>query len=278
MLNEPQTTLQNQTQLYQPSVEEVPDEHDRLDPNLAQRSSVNESRHPSRVHSYQNQPNQNMSDQHGVPSPQEDKEHYYRNGHGGEVSPLTSPNADRTASDGGGYFPRVPDQDDPMHVSALPDAPPRDPGPPYNADLADFTATSPAQFPTSGQQPPHLPPRGSLEPSPPPRIDQPSEPTGSQLQYPSHAQSELRRMPAHPSSSHAHPPAATQPPPHVTQGDPPHPAVSQPNSGKVNYVADEDAILKAQKRARWAISALNFEDVNTAVKELRGALEVLGAR
>jgi len=46
----------------------------------------------------------------------------------------------------------------------------------------------------------------------------------------------------------------------------------------VNYVADEEAVIKAQKHARWAISALNFEDVNTAVKELRGALEALGAR
>ncbi len=58
----------------------------------------------------------------------------------------------------------------------------------------------------------------------------------------------------------------------------PRPAMSQPTSSKVNYVADEEAVLNAQKHARWAISALNFEDVNTAVKELRGALEALGAR
>lgn len=42
-------------------------------------------------------------------------------------------------------------------------------------------------------------------------------------------------------------------------------------------VVDEEAMAKAQKHARWAISALNFEDVNTAIKELRGALETLGA-
>jgi vacuolar protein sorting-associated protein VTA1 len=35
--------------------------------------------------------------------------------------------------------------------------------------------------------------------------------------------------------------------------------------------------MAAQKHARWAISALNFEDVNTAVKELRLALQNLGA-
>ena len=51
----------------------------------------------------------------------------------------------------------------------------------------------------------------------------------------------------------------------------------QPMAPQLSYVADEEAILKAQKHARWAISALNFEDVNTAVKELKGALESLGA-
>jgi vacuolar protein sorting-associated protein VTA1 len=40
---------------------------------------------------------------------------------------------------------------------------------------------------------------------------------------------------------------------------------------------DEDSIIEAQKHAKWAISALNFEDVNTAVKELRTALHALGA-
>jgi vacuolar protein sorting-associated protein VTA1 len=36
--------------------------------------------------------------------------------------------------------------------------------------------------------------------------------------------------------------------------------------------------MAAQKHAKWAISALNFEDVPTAVKELRIALQSLGAR
>lgn len=40
---------------------------------------------------------------------------------------------------------------------------------------------------------------------------------------------------------------------------------------------DEAAMVNAQKHAKWAISALNFEDVNTAVRELRKALELLGA-
>lgn len=43
------------------------------------------------------------------------------------------------------------------------------------------------------------------------------------------------------------------------------------------YNTDDEAVLAAQKHAKWAISALNFEDVPTAVKELRGALRMLGA-
>ena len=62
------------------------------------------------------------------------------------------------------------------------------------------------------------------------------------------------------------------------QSVPSQPAAPPPVVSQGNYLTDEEAILKAQKHARWAISALNFEDVNTAVKELRGALESLGAR
>ncbi|KAI9777026.1 MAG: hypothetical protein M1816_004978 [Peltula sp. TS41687] len=55
------------------------------------------------------------------------------------------------------------------------------------------------------------------------------------------------------------------------------PQMSQPGVGE-NYIVNDQAISHATKHAKWAISALNFEDVKTAVKELRGALESLGAR
>jgi len=51
---------------------------------------------------------------------------------------------------------------------------------------------------------------------------------------------------------------------------------SQPHDG--SFLTDDDAVFAAQKHAKFAISALNFEDVNTAVKELRAALQSLGAR
>lgn len=43
------------------------------------------------------------------------------------------------------------------------------------------------------------------------------------------------------------------------------------------YTTDEGRMVQAQKHAKWAISALNFEDTTTAVRELRKALEQLGA-
>ncbi|KAK3671260.1 hypothetical protein LTR78_008895 [Recurvomyces mirabilis] len=67
----------------------------------------------------------------------------------------------------------------------------------------------------------------------------------------------------HPSQQHIRTPVA-----------PPPPAVPRPAGG---YNTDDEAVLVAQKHAKWAISALNFEDVETAVKELRIALGALGA-
>lgn len=68
------------------------------------------------------------------------------------------------------------------------------------------------------------------------------------------------------------PPTSLAPPPMSPQ--PPHTtAVSAGGS----YRTDDESVALAQKHAKWAISALNFEDVNTAVKELRLALNSLGA-
>ncbi|KAK4167181.1 vacuolar protein sorting-associated protein vts1 [Cladorrhinum sp. PSN259] len=57
----------------------------------------------------------------------------------------------------------------------------------------------------------------------------------------------------------------------------PPPASYAPVQPSAAVAVDEAAMVNAQKHAKWAISALNFEDVNTAVRELRKALELLGA-
>lgn len=40
-------------------------------------------------------------------------------------------------------------------------------------------------------------------------------------------------------------------------------------------VTSED-MAKAQKHARWAVSALDYEDVETAIKQFRLGLQILG--
>lgn len=58
----------------------------------------------------------------------------------------------------------------------------------------------------------------------------------------------------------------------------PPPGVSVPSHPVAAGEISDEAMVKAQKHARFAISALNFEDVGTAIKELREALAELGQR
>ncbi|KAL2863902.1 uncharacterized protein BJX67DRAFT_231758 [Aspergillus lucknowensis] len=67
------------------------------------------------------------------------------------------------------------------------------------------------------------------------------------------------------------------PPQHsVPVNIPPAPAPTASVQGNSHHI-DDQAITQAQKHARWAVSALSFDDVNTAIKELRNSLKLLGA-
>ncbi|KAJ5170864.1 Vacuolar protein sorting-associate Vta1 N-terminal [Penicillium coprophilum] len=44
-----------------------------------------------------------------------------------------------------------------------------------------------------------------------------------------------------------------------------------------SHSIDDNSVQLAQKHARWAVSALTFDDVDTAIKELRNSLKYLGA-
>jgi vacuolar protein sorting-associated protein VTA1 len=85
--------------------------------------------------------------------------------------------------------------------------------------------------------------------------------------------STLQYTPA--SYTHSQPPY--QEVPHFHQRDHQSDSTIPSTAAKQPYITDDMAIAKAQKHAKWAISALNFEDAETAVRELREALKTLGA-
>ncbi|KAK0285785.1 hypothetical protein LTR35_005125 [Friedmanniomyces endolithicus] len=177
-----------------------------------------------------------------------------------DVSPIET--TDRLGSLGGGYFPSVPGipsndtlmSDDPPIILPLP--PTQQEGSPaseYYSSHANSTPTpgaGPSQHPSIPFQQPstqtpstyYAPPPASNATSLPPSFSPYAQPT--------------------PRPTHA---SAPPPPPLVSQGPPPG-----------GYKTDDESVLAAQKHAKWAISALNFEDVETAVKEFRIALRALG--
>ncbi|ATY60567.1 hypothetical protein CCM_02849 [Cordyceps militaris CM01] len=71
-------------------------------------------------------------------------------------------------------------------------------------------------------------------------------------------------------------PTASLPAP-VTAPNPANPVPTPAVHAPATNIPQKD-LNQAQKHAKWAISALNFDDVPTAVKELRNALAMLGAQ
>ena len=120
-------------------------------------------------------------------------------------------------------------------------------------------------------------------------IDAPPH-AGAPWQAPSHANQSPYVAPAANPVVPQHPPRESSrapPPANGVAGVPARPAFASPPPAPVSappsqvpnasFRVDEDSVIAAQKHAKFAISALNFEDVSTAVKELREALVSLGA-
>lgn len=211
-----------------------------------------------------------------------------------DVSPISQPSNSRqgsVASIGGGYFPRVdvPTFTAETAAPSLPTAPSIDDEPmanPFVASSVTLSQPTPDAPPLSDAQsfyqaPVASPPVQPLQAPPPVQTPQPSF---SQPQNLGHAslpmQNPFPPNPFLPPQQQQYTPQAFQPPPQ--QPPPPqtyhHPIAQAPHVlHQGPFKTDEESILEAQKRAKWAISALNFEDVNTAVKELRNALKSLGA-
>lgn len=194
-----------------------------------------------------------------------------------------------------GYFPSAPAPAADENPLQLPSAPGAAPGAPPSVGDPDFSIPSPPTVnPDLERRSPTLPPQGPA--SPPTLPDTPN----SFYREPPPAQgpTALTSLP------HSFPPPQpTAPPSNDVYGQPPplqalpppsrppvasapqpaappvQPAQSYSGGPPTNsvYKADDMAMAQAQKHAKWAISALNFEDVPTAVRELKAALAQLGA-
>lgn len=83
--------------------------------------------------------------------------------------------------------------------------------------------------------------------------------------------------PKGPAVSRTVPQPAPAPAPAPAPVSAPKPAATPASGPSSNPDADDQAIALAQKHARWAVSALTFDDVHTAIKELKNSLKCLGA-
>ena len=244
---------------------------------MARASSLDQSLHPSRAASIPRTSSQDFPPRNEAPSPQNSNpENFSQGGPNEEVSPLAPSTADRGTSEGGGYFPMVPHGYTDSNHPVLPGAPFTHPGTSKEYDALN-SPPLPSQAPSDSET--H--PTSFSE-------DFPNHPgQGSEYIQPSSSQfgRYTPQTPTHPAEpqpppnfrSHAPQQHPQGPPPILTAQRQPIPQYTSQPVVQQAYLTDEEAIMKAQKHARWAISALNFEDVNTAVKELRGALQSLGA-
>lgn len=212
----------------QASVEEVPDEQDNVEHDLARQSTLDHSLHPSAQPSAQ--PSSGGTPANGF-------EPYPRDGFPYNVAkdtPLDTSATDRNGSVGGGYFPEVPTgvASDPMDI------------------------TPPVELPGSSEN--------DFSSFPPPNISS----DDNDLNLPSAPQDFYTAPPP----QQAPPPTASFVPPIHAPQPVPVPVATGP------FKTDDESIAAAQKHAKWAISALNFEDPVTAVRELRAALHSLGTQ
>ena len=247
---------------WRPAVEDVPDVEHTKSPSLGQTPILDRPQHPSRVSSAAPTGLSPSTAPGPSPMPDTGAEHYYQQQNGGDVSPLESSH-ERAGSEGGGYFPRTPgttDQTNPPTTNAQPPIFIPQASAHVSAPISPIQPSTTDTFPPGGPQYPPQPPAAAPSLPPQPPVQSPSAP------------------PPHLVSS----PYTQAPPPQQWQPSAPlqPPAVQSlapPPTQQASHVVDDEAIVRAQKHARWAISALNFEDIGTAVSELQGALRALGA-
>lgn len=167
--------------------------------------------------------------------------------------------------------------------------------PPTSANPEPFVPSPLSQSPGPSASEMHPPAQVSPVPSPEPHIPPQQVPPQASPQIPTKLPSQFAPPPPEPSAPSPQPlwdntpsvppsippPAPSQhyaPPPVAPAPIPVLQTPSQPPSVPSGYTPNHKSIEQAQKHAKWAISALNFEDVPTAVQELRNALAMLGAQ
>lgn len=180
-------------------------------------------------------------------------------GYGDQAAPAPQP----------GYFDPPPSLPSPIsppsynpanYTPSAPSAPQAwTPTPPPAGSSFQLPPSAPADPPTFA---PSLSPTAAVAPPP---VSPPTNPSFTNMPPPS---ANVSRPVVPPPTNAGPPSAAPTAPGGFSQ-------VPQQVAG--NFTADDMAMSQAQKHAKWAISALNFEDVPTAVRELRRALETLGA-
>ena len=248
-LNRP-SSPQISDKFRQASVEDASDEHNRMEYQPTPSSTIGQSlppsaapAHPDSTEAVQDSSRQDVTG-----------ENYYREATVEDQQTVEQGQSGRASSIGDGYFPTVPDGYSTGKETASSPYLTDEPEHPHVMDLPD-----------SSSLPPKSPKLPDISPDPrPPAI--PTNPAVGLQPFQSAYQ-------PHAPGGYSVPPTSTTVPParFVPQAQPKLPVK------QVDYFTDEEAIMKAQKHARWAISALNFEDVKTAVTELKGALESLGA-
>lgn len=295
--NDPEVrALTGDTANRQPSVVDVPDEADRLQAKLAHQSIANESIHPSRAPSAPppGEKDASQAASAGVsPLPTADAANFYGNSQdrGSPVSP------DRQ-SVGGNYFPRMPSPSSAQIQPNLPSAPDTfgEPSPTIDLPSAPANPAGVQGGPTLPDPPTVFTPSQQVAPKTPLDSFQAPPPVGPSTfdtvppALPPNlppSQHNVQPPPSQPLQAPNSPPiltpaaSAAPPPTQYAQPSMSNAPVAAPRNAPAplqNVVVDEEAMMKAQKHARWAISALNFEDVPTAIKEFQLALSTLGAR
>jgi len=155
--------------------------------------------------------------------------------------------------------PQVPEASDPASFYQNPTSPP--PQAPEQPSQNPYQSPPPPQVPLKPQR---LSSSFSVTPQQSQNVF--TSPVVSQQQYQQQNVSSQPPQQQYSSTSHQNPYAQA-----------PGPPPQQQLSSQGPFRDDEDSIMAATKHAKWAISALNFEDSTTAVKELRAALQALGA-